>query len=76
MTFEEIINTITNHLNKSGEPINHWHIGITSNVVAIIENFNDFPKEHDWFIDCAADNGQITQQVIKYFRVRGQLYNQ
>jgi len=71
MTFDQIINTITNHLNKSGESINCWHIGITSNVVAHIENFNDLPKEHDWFKAFAADNGQIAQQVIKYFRDQG-----
>ena len=72
MTYQEIIDAINAHLQKSFKnKWNDFYVGITDNIDERLHGFHKVPKEGHWYRWCKADSEQIARDVEKYFLEKG-----
>lgn len=68
MKYDDIINDINAHLQKSNEQsFSDFYIGITDNKEERLHGFHQVPHKGHWFITRGADTEDIARDVEKHY---------
>lgn len=72
MQYEEIIQSINNHLKQSSKPFySDFYVGITEDVKKRLFSEHQVNEKIDWWIYCYADTEEIAREVEKFYIEKG-----